>query len=81
MPRRRDRICAIGVNSEVVQQEVTSGAGDKIIKCLAVIGAIATAKTAWQPLKNWLGGKSSEAQAKEEEEKKEDGLKNGKPKS
>jgi hypothetical protein len=34
-------------SSEVVQQEVTSGAGDKIVKCLAVIGLIATAKTVW----------------------------------
>jgi hypothetical protein len=32
-------------------------------------------------LKNWLGGKATDAEEKQEEEKKEDGVKNGKPKS
>ena len=53
-----------------------------MIKCLAIIGAIATARTAWQPLKNWLSGKAAtEGQGTEEEEKKEEDPKNGKPKS
>jgi hypothetical protein len=51
-------------SSEVLQEEVNSGAGDKIIKCLAVIGAIATAKTVWTPLRNWIGGKTTEAEGK-----------------
>ena len=71
-------------SSEVVQQEVTSGAGDKIVKCLAVIGLIATAKTVWQPLRKYvLGDKATEVEGKKEEEKKEDGVnnKNGKPNS
>lgn len=45
----------------MVQQEVTSGAGDKIVKCLAVIGFIATAKSMWTPLRNYVfGGKKAE---------------------
>ena len=69
-------------DSEVVKQEVTSGAGDKIVKCLAVIGLFATAKTVWQPLRNYvLGNKTAENEVKEE--KKEDGetVNSGKPKS
>ena len=43
-------------NSDVLQQEASSGAGDKIVKCLAVIGLFATAKTLWKPIKNYVIG-------------------------
>ena len=67
----------------MVQQEVTNGAGDKIVKCLAVIGVIATAKTMWNPLKNYvLGKKKVEGERKDTEEEKEAAVgQDAKPKS
>ena len=43
-------------DADVWQQEAASGTSDKLVKCFAVIGLLATAKTVWSPLKRYLTG-------------------------
>ena len=40
---------------------MASGAGDKIVKCLAVIGVLATGKALWTPIRNLVVGKKETA--------------------
>ena len=44
-------------DADVWQQEAASGTSDKLVKCFAVIGLLATAKTIWSPLKRYVTGK------------------------
>jgi hypothetical protein len=37
-------------DADVWQQEAATGTSDKLVKCFAVIGLLATAKTVWSPL-------------------------------
>jgi len=41
-------------DAEVWQQE--AGTSDKLVKCFAVIGLFATAKTLWSPFKKYMMG-------------------------
>jgi hypothetical protein len=43
-------------DADVWQQEAATGTSDKLVKCFAVIGLLATAKTVWSPLKRYLTG-------------------------
>jgi hypothetical protein len=43
-------------DADVWQQEAASGTSDKLVKCFAVIGLLATAKTIWSPLKRYVTG-------------------------
>ena len=56
-------------DADVWQQEAATGTSDKLVKCFAVIGLLATAKTVWSPLKRYLTGeKVTAAEAKPEPE-------------
>jgi hypothetical protein len=46
-------------DADVWQQEASNGTSDKIIKCFAVIGLFATAKSLWPPLKKYLKGEKA----------------------
>lgn len=48
-------------DSDVWQTE--SGAGDKVVKCLAVIGAISTVKALWPTVKGYFGQKEADENA------------------
>lgn len=43
-------------DADVWHQEAATGTSDKLVKCFAVIGLLATAKTVWSPLKRYLTG-------------------------
>ncbi len=45
-------------DADVWKQEAESGTSDKVVKCFAVIGLLATAKTLWTPLKRYISGES-----------------------
>jgi hypothetical protein len=51
-------------DADVWQQEAASGTSDKLVKCFAVIGLLATAKTIWSPLKRYVTGEKVAPQAK-----------------
>ena len=51
-------------DADVWQQEAASGTSDKLVKCFAVIGLLATAKTIWNPLKRYVTGVKEAPQAK-----------------
>ena len=50
-------------DADVWQQEAAIGTSDKLVKCFAVIGLLATAKTVWSPLKRYLTGEKVPAAA------------------
>ena len=50
-------------DADVWQQEAATGTSDKLVKCFAVIGLLATAKTVWSPLKRYLTGEKVPAAA------------------
>ena len=43
-------------DSDFLHEQASSGASDKAIKCLAVIGLFATAKALWRPVRSYLMG-------------------------
>jgi len=59
-------------DADVWQQEASNGTSDKLVKCFAVIGLFATAKTLWTPLKKYMMGTKEGPQRAEEEEVQEE---------
>lgn len=44
--------------SNLIQQDL--GAGDKVVKCLAVIGLVASIKALWKPISSYVRGTNNE---------------------
>jgi hypothetical protein len=59
------------VKDSRVWQE-SSGASDKMIKCLAVIGLFSTARALWPPFKNYVFGKNAEGEDVDEGQQTEE---------
>ena len=45
-------------DSNLIQQDL--GAGDKVVKCLAVIGLVASIKALWKPISSYVRGTNNE---------------------